>query len=77
MADEPTNNLDDRNAQIVLKILDVVRQKLGVTVVIASHGAEVLGLATQLITVAQGKVESKPTERKLTVASEQGERDAK
>ena len=73
LADEPTNNLDDRNAQIVLKILDVVRQKLGVTVVIASHGAEVLGLATQLITVAQGRVESKPTERKLTT-SEQDER---
>ena len=35
------------------------------------------GAATQLITVAQGKVESKPTERKLTVATEQGERDAK
>ena len=58
LADEPTANLDARNAQVVLELLEMVRQKLGVTVVVASHGTEVLRMATQVVTVAEGKVKS-------------------
>lgn len=58
LADEPTANLDEANANLVLQLLQVVRMKLGVTVVVASHDARVLPFATQVVTVAGGQVTS-------------------
>ena len=58
LADEPTANLDEANANLVLQLLQVVRTKLGVTVVVASHDARVLPFATQVVTVAGGQVTS-------------------
>ena len=58
LADEPTANLDETNANLVLQLLQVVRTKLGVTVVVASHDARVLSFATQVVTVAGGQVTS-------------------
>ena len=58
LADEPMANLDEANANLVLQLLQVVRTKLGVTVVVASHDARVLPFATQVVTVAAGQVTS-------------------
>lgn len=58
LADEPTANLDEANANLVLQLLQVVRTKLGVTVVVASHDARVASFATQVVTVADGQVTS-------------------
>ena len=58
LADEPTANLDEANANLVLQLLQVVRTKLGVTVVVASHDARVLPFVTQVVTVAAGQVTS-------------------
>lgn len=58
LADEPTANLDEANANLVLQLLQVVRTKLGVTVVVASHDARVASFATQVVTVAGGQVTS-------------------
>lgn len=58
LADEPTSNLDEENAKTVLEILNYIRQRMGVTIVIASHSRDVLEFATQVITVRDGIVTS-------------------
>ena len=46
---EPTNNLDSRNVKKVLDMFGEVRQKLGTTVIVASHDERVEGYAQQII----------------------------
>lgn len=57
LADEPTSNLDETNAQTVLEILDSLRQQMNITVIIASHSHDVLEFATEIVTVKDGTVE--------------------
>lgn len=54
LADEPTSNLDETNAQTVLEILNSIRQQMGITIIIASHNRDVLNFATQIVTVGNG-----------------------
>lgn len=56
LADEPTSSLDDDNAKKVLGILDAIRLRLGVTVVVSSHSRGALEFATQMLTVSNGTV---------------------
>lgn len=63
LADEPTSNLDEANAEIVLQILNYVRLQMGVTVIIASHSQNVIKYATQVVTVAGGLTQSNITSR--------------
>ncbi len=56
LVDEPTNNLDSRNVKKVLDMFGEVRQKLGTTVIVASHDERVEGYAQQIIDVEDGKV---------------------
>lgn len=58
LADEPTSNLDEANAQTVLEMLDYIRRQMEITIIIASHRTDVLKFATQVITVANGEVKS-------------------
>ena len=39
LADEPTGNLDSRNGEAVLSLLDEVRRERGVTLLLATHSA--------------------------------------
>lgn len=59
LADEPTSNLDEANAQTVLEMLDYIRRQMEITIIVASHRTDVLKFATQVITVANGEVKSK------------------
>lgn len=58
LADEPTSNLDEDNAKIVLGILNYIRQQMGITIIIASHSRDVLEFASQVVTVRSGTVVS-------------------
>lgn len=58
LADEPTSNLDEKNARMVLEILEEARQKMGVTIVLASHSREVKDFATQVVKIVDGKLSS-------------------
>lgn len=58
LADEPTSNLDEENAKIVLDILNYIRQQMGITIIIASHSRDVLEFASQVVTVRSGTVVS-------------------
>lgn len=50
LADEPTNNLDPRNARNVLELLKQIQQNTGVTMIMASHDPNAETYATRIIT---------------------------
>jgi putative ABC transport system ATP-binding protein/macrolide transport system ATP-binding/permease protein len=57
LADEPTSQLDEASAQLVVQtLLDLVR--LGVTVVVASHDEAVLAVAPRIVRLLDGRVVS-------------------
>lgn len=58
LADEPTSNLDAANSEKVLKILDDIRQKLGVTIVVASHSRDAIKFATSVLDITNHTVVS-------------------
>jgi putative ABC transport system ATP-binding protein len=57
LADEPTGNLDLETAERVLALLDETCRKRGATLVMATHGREVIGLADRVVTIRNGKLE--------------------
>ena len=56
LADEPTSNLDDKNANIILQLLNNIRLQRGITVIVSSHSQLVARFATQLVTVKNGTI---------------------
>lgn len=55
LADEPTSNIDDLNATLVLDNLKDLQQK-GHTILVASHDARVLEYADAVVKIAEGKI---------------------
>jgi putative ABC transport system ATP-binding protein len=58
LADEPTGNLDSRNADALLDILAGLAGDEGITVVMVTHERTALHRATRAITLADGRVVS-------------------
>lgn len=58
LADEPTANLDAKNARKILEIFDQLRQQFNISILIASHDQLVKEFANKLVTVSDGKVAS-------------------
>jgi len=56
LADEPTGNLDSRNGEQVLDLLDSVRRERGVTLVLATHSPEATRRAERIIEIRDGRV---------------------
>ncbi len=56
LADEPTGNLDLENGRLVLDLLDRLTRAAGKTMLMVTHGAEVVGLADRVFTLANGKL---------------------
>jgi ABC-type lipoprotein export system ATPase subunit len=56
LADEPTGNLDSRNGQAVMEILDQLNRKWGRTVIIATHSTIADHLATRVIRLEDGRL---------------------
>jgi ABC-type lipoprotein export system ATPase subunit len=57
LADEPTGNLDDRNASEVLDLLTGLCRENGITVVMMTHDAAATERADRVITLRDGEVE--------------------
>jgi putative ABC transport system ATP-binding protein len=57
LADEPTGNLDRATGQIVLDMLDELRQASGTTLVLVTHDAEVAQRADRKIHLRDGRIE--------------------
>ncbi|HSN89434.1 MAG TPA: ABC transporter ATP-binding protein [Thermoanaerobaculia bacterium] len=56
LADEPTGNLDLETGLQVLEILDRLTRQAGKTMVMVTHGREVVGLADRVFRVDNGKL---------------------
>jgi putative ABC transport system ATP-binding protein len=57
LADEPTGNLDSRNAAAVLDLILKLRVDLGLTIVMVTHNPEVALRADRIIQMKDGRVE--------------------
>lgn len=58
VADEPTGNLDSVNSSELLKILQELNQKSGVTIVMVTHDALIASYTSRLIYIKDGNIES-------------------
>ncbi len=57
LADEPTGNLDDKNAQKILQVLQMLKEK-GKTVIVSTHDVQIKQLADQVLCLEEGKLAS-------------------
>jgi len=56
LADEPTGRLDSVNGRRILELIDDLRTKRGLTVVLVTHEANVAGRADRIIRMLDGRV---------------------
>jgi putative ABC transport system ATP-binding protein len=56
LADEPTGNLDLDTGLLVLDLLDRLARQRGATLVMATHSAEVVGLADRVLRIVDGQL---------------------
>jgi putative ABC transport system ATP-binding protein len=56
LADEPTGNLDSRNGEEVLRLLDEIRRERGVTLLLATHSAAAASKADRAVAVRDGRI---------------------
>ncbi|MBY0450116.1 MAG: ABC transporter ATP-binding protein [Cyanobacteria bacterium] len=58
LADEPTGNLDSVNGQNVLDLLESLCTEMKITLVMATHSDEAAKIATRIVRMRDGKIES-------------------
>ncbi len=56
LADEPTGNLDSRNGEQVLELLDEIRRERGVTLLLATHSPAAAGRADRIVAIQDGRL---------------------
>ncbi len=56
LADEPTGNLDSENAKNVLELIQKLRNQKNLTFVVATHSADVAGIAQKKLVMKDGKI---------------------
>ncbi|PID33244.1 lipoprotein-releasing system ATP-binding protein LolD [Candidatus Saccharibacteria bacterium] len=56
LADEPTNNLDEKNAENAVKILHTISKAMNITVIISSHNQMVERYADRIIKLSGGVI---------------------
>ncbi len=56
LADEPTGNLDSRNGEEVLRLLDEIRRERGVTLLLATHSSATAARADRVARMRDGRL---------------------
>lgn len=56
LADEPTGNLDRKNAFAIMDLFDAVREQFGTTVIVVTHDAALANRADRVIRMQDGRV---------------------
>lgn len=54
LADEPTGNLDSENSKAIINLFVRLRDELGMTIIVATHDAEIAARADRIITLRDG-----------------------
>ncbi len=57
LADEPTGNLDSRNTQDIMALLNDLNRSQGTTLLVVTHNHEVARATRRIITIRDGKVQ--------------------
>ncbi len=57
LADEPTGNLDSKNAEVMMETLEKLHNEMGKTLVVITHSEEVARRANRTVHIRDGKVE--------------------
>ena len=57
LADEPTGNLDASSSADVLALFKTMQEKLGTTIIVATHDMEIAKQADRVIEIREGKIE--------------------
>ena len=58
LADEPTGNLDAETGSAVLALLEEMRERDGVTLVLVTHDEDIAARADRRVRLSAGKIES-------------------
>lgn len=66
IADEPTGNLDSENGARVLALLDELNREMGVTILLATHSAEIAAAAQRVVHMRDGLIEKIVERREST-----------
>jgi putative ABC transport system ATP-binding protein len=66
VADEPTGNLDSENGANVMALLKTLNAETGVTILLATHAADVAAAANRVFRMRDGKFEDWPVTARLT-----------
>ena len=74
LADEPTGNLDLQTGQEIINVLDEMKQKLGITIVTATHDMKMLSKSDIVVELRSGHIEriATPKEMNVTVGTIDG-----
>ncbi|MEM1625928.1 MAG: ABC transporter ATP-binding protein [Sulfolobaceae archaeon] len=57
LADEPTANLDTKNGQAIISLFREINDKMGVTIIMATHDPEMLKYCKRIIRIRDGVIE--------------------
>lgn len=67
LADEPTGNLDSATAEDIMEMLDGLQSSLGLTMVVATHDADLAAWCDRRLLVRDGRVAEEAAERRSPV----------
>jgi putative ABC transport system ATP-binding protein len=70
MCDEPTGALDAQTGRLVLQVIARVNRELGTTTAIITHNAPIAAMADRVLTLTDGRVQSRVSNRHKVEASE-------
>ena len=64
IADEPTGNLDDETAEVVISLLDELVRSEGSTMIMATHSARLAETCDRVVALHKGRlVDTEPTDQ--------------
>jgi len=67
LADEPTGNLDLHTGEEIIDLLNEMKNRLGVTVITATHDMKMLSCSDKIIRIEDGAVKSVDTQKTIKV----------
>ena len=68
LADEPTGNLDSKTSIEVMRLLQDLRERSGITIILITHEAEIAAYGTRIISVKDGLIVSDTPNTPVTSA---------